>query len=256
MGFIRANTIPILKEHKRRPFSGRLLCLGAPDVYFTYDSLQRMAMMVNVGIDRSVPVSPSTNPNFKGKDYISGDTLFRSMGFGSVESLDVSPFEGAEQIHDLNDPNLPSHLVERYDTIIDHGTIEHVFHVPNALLNIFRMLKVGGRLIHSSPTSNLVDHGFYMFSPTFFHDFYSANQWEINNIYVMTMTPQQETEPFFYTEYEPGSFDCVSYGGLPPGLYFTLSFLTKTPDSTGTRIPQQGAYRRKVGWTAGSATQP
>lgn len=37
MGFIRANTIPILKEHNRRPFSGSQLSLGQPDVYFNYE---------------------------------------------------------------------------------------------------------------------------------------------------------------------------------------------------------------------------
>jgi SAM-dependent methyltransferase len=250
MGFVRANTIPILKEHKRRAFSGALLCLGAPDVYFTHESLLRMADTVQAPLDRSVPVTPAPKPEFAGKGYISGETLFRSMGFDTVDALDLSAFEGARFQHDLNDPNLPDELRERFDVIIDHGTIEHVFHLPNALANIFRMLKVGGRMIHSSPTSNLVDHGFYMFSPTLFHDFYSANRWEINNIYVVSMSPRQETEPFFYTEYEPGNFDAVSYGGLGSGMYFTLSFVTKTPDSTPDRIPQQGFYRRKAGWSS------
>lgn len=257
MGFIRANTIPILKEHKRRAFSGTVLCLGAPDVYFTHDSLLRMAMTAQVALDLSAPIFPAPKPDFRNKGYISGDTLFARMGFGTLEVLDVSSFEGAHILHDLNNPELPVELHERFDVIIDHGTIEHVFHVPNALMNLFRMLKTGGRLIHSSPTSNLVDHGFYMFSPTFFHDFYSANQWEINNIYVVSMSPLQETEPFFYTEYEPGNFDAVSYGGLGAGMYFTLSFLTKTPDSTAHVIPQQGAYRRKSGWAPhGGAAQP
>ena len=86
-----------------------------------------------------------------------------------------------------------------------------------------------------------------MFSPTLFYDFYTTNHWDINNIYVVSMTPQQETEPFFYTEYEPGSFDCVSYGGLN-GLYFTVSIVTKTPDSTANLIPQQGVYKRNSRW--------
>lgn len=257
MGFIRANTIPILKEHKRRPFSGRLLCLGAPDVYFDYDALRRMAETVRVPLDGSVAVTPANKPDFARRGCISADTLFKSVGFDAIDALDCSAFEGAAIVHDLNDPNLPAHLCERFDVIIDHGTIEHVFHIPNALQNLFRMLKTGGRLIHSSPTSNLVDHGFYMFSPTFFHDFYTTNRWEIDSIYVVSMTPRQETEPFFYTEYEPGSFDRVSYGGLGPGPYFTLSFLTKTPDSTGHLIPQQGFYRRKPHWApAGSEPQP
>jgi SAM-dependent methyltransferase len=248
MGFVRANTIPILKEHRRRPFTGSLLCLGQPDVYFDYESLRRMAMTAQVELDTSWPVRPSLNQHFASLGYMSGDTLFKTMGFETIQSLDCSDFEGAQIIHDLNRPELPPELHEAFDVIIDHGTIEHVFHIPNALQNLFRMLKTGGRLIHSSPTSNLVDHGFYMFSPTLFHDFYVTNRWEINNIYVVSMTPRQETEPFFYTEYEPGSFDSVSYGGLGAGMYFTLSFLTKTPESTGHLIPQQGVYKRDARW--------
>lgn len=248
MGLIRANTIPLLKEHKRRPFTGTLLCLGAPDVYFTHESLLRMASTVGVDLDVTVPVTRASKPEFERKGYLSGDTLFASMGFEALEVLDISPFEGARILHDLNEPEVPPDLHNRFDVIIDHGTMEHVFHVPNALRSLFRMLKPGGRMIHSSPTSNFVDHGFYMFSPTFFHDFYAANQWEINNIYVVSMTPLQETEPFFYSDYEPGMLDSVSYGGLGAGLFFTLSVLTKTPRSTGHVIPQQGAYRRKADW--------
>ena len=126
--------------------------------------------------------------------------------------------------------------------------MEHVFHIPNVLKNAFELLGVGGRMIHSAPTSNLVDHGFYMFSPTFFHDYYTANAWEINSIYVISMSPNQETEPFFYTEYEPGSFDAVAYGGLGAGMYFTLCIVTKTAESSFDVIPQQGFYRNKADW--------
>ncbi len=191
MGFIRANIIPILKEHGRCPFFGSLLTLGMPDVYFTFEHLKKMAQTVKTQIDLSVPIIPSYNSTFASKGYISGETLFKSLGFERLCVLDDSAFEGAEVLFDLNSEILPKHLQEKFDVIIDHGTLEHIFHLPNALNNVFNMLKVGGRVIHSSPTSNFVDHGFYMFSPTFFYDFYSENKWQINNIYVVSMTPAQ-----------------------------------------------------------------
>lgn len=251
MGFIRANTIPILKEHGRFPFSGALLTLGMPDVYFTFEHLYRMAQTVNIPIDVSVPVTLSHHSAFASKGYISGETLFKCMGFERLSVLDFSDFEGADILFDLNSETTSEHLQEKFDVIIDHGTLEHVFHLPNALKNLFNMLKIGGRVIHSLPTSNLVDHGFYMFSPTLFYDFYSENNWQINNIYVVSMTPRQETEPFFYTEYEPGSFDSVSYGGLGEGMYFTLCFVTKTNESTACKIPQQGVYKKQAKWNSG-----
>ena len=81
MGFVRANVIPILKEHKRRPFSGRLLYLGAPDVYFAHESLVEMAATVHVQPKVSGLVAGPTAPHLKAKCYLSGQTLFGSMGF-------------------------------------------------------------------------------------------------------------------------------------------------------------------------------
>ena len=248
MGFIRANTIPILKESCRRPFSGSVLNLGMPDVYFDYNHFSRMAQTLHTQIDTTVERTLSHNPQFAKKGYMSGETLFKSMGFEKIYNLDCSSYEGANVLFDLNRKDLPQHLEKQFEVIIDHGTMEHVFHIPNFLNNCFQMLRVGGRMIHSSPTSNLVDHGFYMFSPTFFYDYYTVNNWELNNIYVVSMTPHQETEPFFYTEYEPGSFDEVSYGGLHGRMYFTICFVTKNIESTSTQIPQQGLFSRTPNW--------
>lgn len=254
MGFIRANVIPLLKEHSRRAFSGTLLNLGMPDVYFDYQHLKRMARTVNVKLNPLVDITLSHNHDFAAKGYISGETLFKSMSFERISVLDYSSFEGAEIKYDLNRIDLPHNLQENFDVIIDHGTMEHVFHIPNCLNNMFKMLRVGGRMTHSSPSSNCLDHGFYMFSPTFFYDFYSANKWEINSILVIAMSPRQETEPFFYTEYEPGYFDSVSYGGLGSDIYVTFCVVTKTAESAGSIIPQQSIYEKQEDWKLGRQT--
>jgi hypothetical protein len=70
---------------------------------------------------------------------------------------------------------------------------------------------------------------------------------------VVSTTPRDhETDAFTYTPYEPGMLDHVSYGGLDGQAYFTISTVTKTPRSTAHVIPQQGFYRRKTDWLAGS----
>ena len=46
--------------------------------------------------------------------------------------------------------------------------MEHVFHSPHAMRHLTRMVKPGGRIIHTSHASNFIDQGFYSFSPTFF----------------------------------------------------------------------------------------
>jgi SAM-dependent methyltransferase len=247
MGFVRANILPILKEHKVKPFHGHVLCLGVPDTYFTYDHLLRMALIAKVDL-LSFPITYSYNSELAKKNYISGELLFKSIGFSQFSSLDNSKFEGAEYIFDLNNNILPENLKEKFDVIIDHGTLEHVFHFPNALNNIFQMLKIGGRVIHSSPGENYFDHGFYMFSPTIFYDFYSQNKWIINTIQVFQMTPNQETEPPFFADYEPNLFSNLSYGGLDNKMYGTICIAEKQQESSGNIIPQQGLYARMSNW--------
>lgn len=249
MGFVRGNVLPMLKEHRIRPFFGHCLCLGQADVYFTYDSLKRMAETAHVQLKTNVPVSLSYRPDFAVKKYISRETLFQSIGFERISALDFSDFEGAEYIFDLNSPNLPDTLAGQFDLIINHGTMEHVFHVPNCLANIHRMLKVGGRVMHSSPSSNFMDHGFYMFSPTFFYDYYSANKWFIHSVQVVRVDPRyQEMDAPFFADYEPGIFDRISSGGLDSAAYGTYCVAEKAAESMSDVIPQQGFYKRLGDW--------
>lgn len=107
---------------------------------------------------------------FEGRrfDYLQDDgyceTLMRKLGFGKIETLDFSDYEGASIIQDLNAP-IPDDLDQQFDFIFDGGTIEHVFNVPQALESVFRMLKPGGRFISANGMNGWVGHGIYQFNP-------------------------------------------------------------------------------------------
>ncbi|MDW3119279.1 MAG: methyltransferase domain-containing protein [Roseovarius pacificus] len=73
------------------------------------------------------------------------ETLMRKLGFGEMETMDFSDYEGASILHDLN-KRPPKELENQFDFIFDGGTVEHVFNVPVALEGLYRMLKPGGRL--------------------------------------------------------------------------------------------------------------
>ena len=98
--------------------------------------------------------------------------LLRSFGSTSVDSLDNSKYENATMISDLNLP-LQKEFTNSFDTIIDGGCIEHIFNVPTALLNIAKMIRVGGQIIHALPANNFCGHGFWQFSPELFFSLYS-----------------------------------------------------------------------------------
>lgn len=130
------------------------------------------------------------------------DELLRQLGATQVLSMDASDYEQADFVHDLNKP-IPESYWGQFDTIIDGGTLEHVYHLPNALTNIAKMLKVGGRFLSMSIANNWLGHGFYQFSPELMWRYCKGFGFQVNRIdlYVRTQgipevfsVPDPETE--------------------------------------------------------------
>lgn len=95
------------------------------------------------------------------------DPVFRFLGAKLVQSMDVSAFDNPSIVHDLNQ-TIDSSLLQRFDAVLDGGTLEHVFNFPVAIENCMRMVKVGGRLMIDTGCNGFCGHGFYQFSPDLF----------------------------------------------------------------------------------------
>ncbi len=143
MGIAKGTEKVLLKEASRRPFKGRILTLGRQDIWFSYDLLQKMAAEFDAKLSKPGDISLSHKKRFATKGYISDDCLFKSLGFSESKALDVSNYESAHYIFDLNNAEVPKQLFKTFDVIIDGGTIEHIFHIPNTLNNIYKMLRQG-----------------------------------------------------------------------------------------------------------------
>ena len=237
MGLVYTNLLPLVKESVRRRFSGRALCLGHPVLHLSADKVGDVFELAGA---RRPEISDGE---------LSGVSVLRELGFECVMSSDVSDYEGADLRLDLNCDSVPDELRGTFDLVLDHGTLEHVFHVPNAMSNIYSLLREGGRVFHSAPGSNFFDHGFYSFSPTFFYDYYNANSWTLEGICVYQMR-RDATSPPFFAEYRQGEFDNLSYGGLGEFMYGTICTATKTAESTCGQPPHQGRYRNLAAWRA------
>lgn len=255
----------ILSQCTARDIGGRCLTLGKQDVSFDADQMFRL--LAEAGIVAIAQGSVGLNPKqtllykefeLSGRmlsakavdarhNFISDEFLLRFAGFDDVRSLDASDFEGCDFVYDLNRDE-PGELSGQFDLILDCGTIEHVFHVPNAMKNIWAMLKVGGHVIHMAPTNNYVDHGFFQFSPTFFLDFYGANQFADIDISLVQSTIDVNGRPWMFSSYRPGMLDRLSSGGLDDKIYETFVVARKTAQSTGNVIPNQHIYAAKL-WT-------
>lgn len=189
MGLSRGGVKLLLKEAARKRFEGSVLTLGKQEVWLTHEQFTTMAAEFGVELDRRVEPSKSHHPEMAKRNLISDTCLFRSLGALECHSLDCSDFEEAGFVFDLNRSDVPAELVGRFDLIVDAGTLEHIFHLPNVLNNLFTMLRPGGRVMHQAPSSNHLDHGFFMFCPTLFWDFYCANQFDINSVQMYRYTP-------------------------------------------------------------------
>lgn len=96
------------------------------------------------------------------------DPYLHALGARELHAVDVTAHEGADVLHDLNEP-IPDELDARFDVVFDGGTLEHVFDVRTALRNYMRMVRPGGRLIVVTMANNHSGHGFYQFSPELFY---------------------------------------------------------------------------------------
>lgn len=113
------------------------------------------------------------------------------QGFGSAcaESMDHSSYEGATIIQDLNLPFTKP--PPTFDTVIDCGTLEHVFNIPQALANLSELCAESGQILHVVPAANFLGHGLYQFSPELFFSYYSEkNGYRDTEVYLANTTPQ------------------------------------------------------------------
>lgn len=101
--------------------------------------------------------------------------LIDCYGSSQVDSFDNSTYEGASHVHDFNYP-IPGEFSEQYDTVLDAGSLEHIYDTKTAIENFSNMIKPGGQIIHLVPANNQCGHGFYQFSPELFFSVYSRDR--------------------------------------------------------------------------------
>lgn len=101
------------------------------------------------------------------------DALFGFLGTRAIDSFDYSDYEGATYTADMNQPIDPL-FHGRCTTVLDGGSLEHIFNFPQAIANCMRMVAEGGHFISSGPANNYFGHGFYQFSAELFFRIFSA----------------------------------------------------------------------------------
>ncbi len=182
--------------------------------------------------------------NTKYEKNINSQYLFTMLGSKSVLSSDASKYENPDLIIDLN-KKINKKLFNKFDNIVDIGTLEHIFDTKTTLDNYVKMLKKGGYLLIAVPSSNMIDHGFYCFSPTLFFDYFSSNGFDILSSYL------RESSPFIY-EYKSKVYEYKKLGMEIPFLSdraveFVI-LMKKKKDVKKLIVPNQSVYIKKSNW--------
>lgn len=234
----------LVREHRRQPLHGAWLTLGRQCLYATFDEFTQVCREEDVRPCELPHDCPrlSNIPSWRGTPLernTSDQAVLRALGAEEVVALDYSGFEGAELICDLNQP-VPAELRERFQGVLDSGTLEHVFDVRAALTNLVQMLRVGGRVIHISPCNNFANHGFYQFSPTLLADFYHANAFAELQVYVAEEVGMDGTSGFWNLYQIDSRRQPLLMMSRRRLLLIVVA--EKTAASTANRVPLQGFY--------------
>jgi SAM-dependent methyltransferase len=162
----------------------------------------------------------------------------------TVISLDLSSYEGAEVVHDLNEP-LPPKLHDIADFIINGSCLDNLFDPATAIKSLSKMLRPGGRML-SFELGTQAHGAFVMYSPEWFFGFYAANNYDGCRIYIAHFDEDLHDDydiylwaPFIEKDGEIHP----SPNRVEDGDYFIYALGIKGQNSTNDRTPIQGFYR-------------
>lgn len=182
-----------------------ILMLGVQKILIDYDSFEKSINRIGITYDE-VLWSDIKNGNKKTIDTFQ---FFKVFGYNDVHALDISNYEGADILLDLNEKLPDKHRT--FDFVMNIGTLEHVYNVATAMKSICELTKRGGYILNIGPAAGYVDHGFFSFSPAFFEDFYFENGYETIDLFLEMINDQKPYEEWrsYYSE------DCRIFDGWP-----------------------------------------
>jgi hypothetical protein len=247
MGLTSTGLKFILKKKKKYGFSGPLLTFGNQDIYAKESDIRNWAQKYSIKLNEPKEIIYSTSGdipkiNKEASQYIHAKTLFEFLGIPEKDYYDIDKFDFDKPkiTHDLQYP-IDAKFHNFFNLIIDSGTLEHIFDVRSVMENIVRITKVGGYVLQFIPAQNMLNHGFYQFCPTFFHDFYVSNGFEIAESYIIE--GKGKADRFWLYDQEKDYMNLF----FNPGSRLANCFLVKKKEEKDKIVlPDQYYYKKLV----------
>jgi SAM-dependent methyltransferase len=230
----------IIREAKYAPIRGSVLLIGRQTVHLTPARFSELMREEGMPIDPALPVAlDNTTRGGTGRGFISDSYLFKALGAETVSAIDLSDYEGADIVHNLDTP-IPPKLEGKFDFICNGSVLDNMFNPTMGLTNISRMLAPGGRVVHFEHASNCTNGAYLQFSPNWFFDYYAVNEYADCKTYIALFHDLDAPWEFYA---------CLHDAGKEPRQFsssrmaMTVALAERAPDSTWDRYPVQDQYR-------------
>lgn len=164
---------------------------------------------------------------------IDDQAFFLALGVESLTSIDAVDIDQPTILGDLSKP-LPAELHGAFDAVLDSGTMEHVANFTACLENACRLVKVGGYVIHSIPSTNFLDHGYFSVSPIFYVDFFEVNRWRRHFMALYRIIWTRTNTERVYWNYSPEVFGQAEWTGQFRTPVSVASVVQRTAESTSS----------------------
>ena len=256
MGMLPSHVVLLAKESKKHPIKGSVLTLGQQSVYLSLAEVKEILESQDISLSLLKDGFDVQSKVNKGQaiwdNRTNAQTVLSLLGGEEVFVSDCSAYEDPDFLIDLNYP-VNDEYFEKFDVILDIGTLEHVFNIPMLLRNLNFMLKKGGQVIMIAPTSNSIDHGFYSISPTLFFDSFSVNNFNNFSCYLSEADPKMlflgfpPTKSKIYQYHYVGPQFCLTSKHTIETIFFATKSISG--NSVEFKIPSQSIYSNDINWS-------
>lgn len=226
----------IVKEYLHRPIIGDVVLIGRQSVLLS--EKEALDLIRSEGLIPLPSYIREVDGTTRDRGGITDRAFFSMFTDAKVIALDVSPYEGAEIVHDLNVP-LPEKYYGTADFIFNGSCMDNLFDPANAIKCMSKMLKPKGRVMHiehGTPVNNAM----LSYSPEWFFGYYAINDYADCRIYICafgssTVNPWRVyrwlpfTEKLFYSPNNMGVGDFYNMVIADKGL-------TGTDDKTPIQL--------------------
>ena len=160
--------------------------------------------------------------------------LLAARGVNALTTIDLYD-RRADLRYDLNLP-VPDAEHERYRTVLDIGTLEHLFDTRQCLENCLRMVKTGGHYLLHTAVRGYSRHGLHTFDPDVMVQALELNAFDVRFLAYSSKAGEELERP------EDAEDVLIWVVGQ------------KTAPLSAFQIPQQGKWERK--WARKGDAEP